>query len=107
MPHSLKVSYKPDNYPDWVSWKEFPDKFSIIGRSQALGTGAIPSARAGFAPRVSLGKPANACDPNSTARSLRRGYSFQVRFNGTGHMMIERFRLHGKTLVEKSRSIER
>jgi hypothetical protein len=105
--HSLTIFYRPDNYPDWVLWKEFPDRFSIIGRSQALGTGAIPSARAGFAPRVPLGKPANACDSNSTSRSLRRGYYFQVRFKGTGHMTIEKFRLHGKTLVEKSRSIER
>jgi hypothetical protein len=105
--HSLKISYRPDNYPDWIPWKEFPDRFSLIGRSQALGAGGLPSARAGFAPRVSLGKPANACDPNSTARSLRRGYYFQVRFRGTGHMMIEKFRLHGQQLIEKSRGIER
>jgi len=105
--HSLKVYYRPDNYPEWVLWKEFPDRFSLIGRSQALGAGGLPSARAGFAPRVSLGKPADACDPNSTARSLRRGYYFQVRFKGTGHMMIEKFRIHGQQLVEKSRSIER
>jgi|SRR5262245_35010828 len=105
--HSLKIYYRPDNYPDWVLWKEFPDRFSLIGRAQALGVGAMPSARAGFAPRVSLGKPQNACDPNSTSRSLRRGYYFQVRFKGTGHMMIEKFRLHGQQLIEKSRAIER
>jgi hypothetical protein len=107
MPHSLSLFYRPDNYPSWVPWKEFPDRFSIIGRSQALKTGAMPSARAGFVPRVSLGKPANACDPNSTTRSLRRGYSFQIRFKGTGHMTIDRFRLHAQQLLEKSRSLER
>jgi hypothetical protein len=104
--HSLSVYYRPDNYPDWVPWKEFPDKFSLIGIKQALGAGGIPSARSGFAPRVSLGKPSNACDPLSTSRSLRRGYRFQVRFKGTGHMTIEMFRIHAQRLVEKSRSIE-
>jgi hypothetical protein len=107
MPHSLTVYYRPDNYPDWIQWKDFPDRFSIIGRSQALDSGAIPSARAGFAPRVPLGKPPNACDPNSTSRNLRRGYFFQVRLKGTGHMTVERFRIHGQLLTEKSRSIER
>jgi len=100
--HTLNVYYRPDNYPDWILWKEFPDRFSIIGKNQALSAGAIPSARAGFAPRVSLGKPPNACDPNSTNRSLRRGFYFQVRFKGTGHMMIEMFRLHAQKLIEKS-----
>lgn len=105
--HSLKVYFRPDNYPDWVLWKDFPDSFSLIGQPQGLQAGGLPSARAGFAPRVPLGKPPNACDPVSTSRRLRRGYHFQIRFKGTGHMMIEMFRLHAQRLVEKSRSIER
>jgi hypothetical protein len=106
MAHSLTVYYRPDSYPDWVLWKEFPDRLSLIGRPQALGTGGVPTARAGFAPRLPLGKPSDACDPDSTNRKLRRGFSFQVRFTGTGHMTFERFRLHAQRLVEKSRSIE-
>jgi len=105
MGHSLTVYYRPDNYPDWVCWKTFPDKFSLIGNPQGLGIGGLPSAQAGFAPRVSLGKPADDCDPN-TNRRLRRGYHFQVKFKGTGHMKIEMFRLHAKILIEKSRAIE-
>ena len=104
--HSLTVYYRPDNYPDWIFWKEFPNRFSLIGMKQALGAGGVPTARAGFAPRVPLGKPPNACDPVSTSRSLRRGYYFQVRFQGVGHMTIAMFRLHAQKLVEKSRSIE-
>ena len=104
--HSLTVYYRPDNYPDWIFWKDFPNRFSLIGVSQALGPGGVPSARAGFTPRVPLGKPPNACDPASTGRSLRRGFRFQVRFKGQGHMQIEMFRLHAQKLVEKSRSIE-
>lgn len=104
--HSLTVYYRPDDFPDWILWKEFPDRFSLIGQPQALGAGGLPVARAGFAPRVPLGKPSNASDPNSTNRSLRRGFHFQVRFVGTGHMAIQMFRLHAQKLVEKSRSIE-
>ena len=104
--HTLKVYYRPDHYPDWVPWKEFLDKFSLIGEPQSLGAGGLPSARAGFAPRIPLGKPPNACDPNTTNRSLRRGFFFQVRFRGTGHMTLHMFRLHAQRLVEKSRSIE-
>jgi hypothetical protein len=104
--HSLKVYYRPDRYPEWIFWKQFTDRFSLIGHPQSLQAGGLPAARAGFAPRVSLGKPPNACDPLSTKRSLRRGYSFQIRFKGSGHMVLNMFRLHAQALVEKSRAIE-
>jgi|SRR5215469_9218201 len=105
MSHSLTVYYRPDNYPDWVLWREFPDEFSLIGTPQALGMGGLPSARAGFAPRVSLGKPQNTSDM-VTKRDLKRGYYFQIRFKGIGHMQIDMFRLHAQTLTEKSRAVE-
>jgi hypothetical protein len=102
--HSLEVYFRPDNFPDWVLWKEYPSgSFTLIGKSSALGAGGIPSARAGFYPRQSFGKPPDTCDSQSTARRLRRGYQFQVRFKGTGHVVIDRFRLHAQKQVEKSR----
>jgi hypothetical protein len=105
MAHSLTIYYRPDSYPDWIPWKEFPDRFSLIGIPQALDSGCLPSARAGFAPRVPLGKPPDDCDGNTTKRRLRRGFFFQVRLKGTGHMTIEKFRLHAQKLVEKSRAV--
>ena len=106
MPHSLTTYFRPDNYPDWVLWREFdPDSFRVIGQLQALTAGGVPSARAGFVPRLSFGKPSDATDPISTNRRLRRGYNFQVRFQGVGHVTIERFRLHAQRLVESSRAI--
>jgi hypothetical protein len=106
MGHSLTVYFRPDSYPDWVLWKDFPDKFSLIGDPQGVGIGGLPSAKAGFSPRVPLGKPPSDCDPVSTNRLLRRGYYFQIRFKGTGYMQIDMFRLHAKTLIEKSRAVE-
>ena len=101
---NLTVYYRPDNFPVWVQWKNFVQQFDIIGEAGALDPGGIPTARAGFAPRVSFGKPSDACDPISTNRRLRRGYHFQVRFVGTGHVVIDRFRIHAQILIESSRA---
>jgi len=101
--HDLIIHYRPDNYPTWVLWREFKDAFDMIGRAGAIDAGGNPTARAGFAPRVPLGKPQNACD-ETTRRNLRRGYDFQVRFSGTGHVVIRKFRLHAQKIVETSRA---
>ena len=68
-----------------------------------IDAGGDATARPGFAPRVSLGKPANDCDP-TTSRKLRRGYDFQIKFSGTGHIVIDRFRLHAQSQIETSRA---
>lgn len=101
--HTLKVAYRPDGYPDWVQWKEFSQWIDIIGSPGKLDIAGIPSARAGFAVRVSLGKPADDCD-RITKRRLRRGYQYQLKFSGTGHVVFDRFRLHAQKLVEKATS---
>jgi hypothetical protein len=99
--HDLQVHYRPDNYPFWVPWKSFSDEFTMVGEIGSIDAGGNPVARAGFAPRVSLGKPGNDCDP-TTGRRLRRGYHFQIKFTGTGHVILDKFRLHAMRLVEKS-----
>lgn len=100
--HTLHISYRPDNYPDWIPWRDFSDQFSLIGDASALGVGGLPNARPGFSPRTSFGKPPNASDSLSTSRNLRRGFNFQVKFTGTGHVVLDRFRLHAQKLVERS-----
>lgn len=99
--HELKVYYRPDQYPIWTLWKDLSGKFEMIGTPGAIDAAGVPTARGGFAPRVPLGKPQNDCDP-TTKRNLRRGFNFQVRFVGTGHVIIDRFRLHCQKLIEKS-----
>lgn len=102
--HTLTIYYRPDNYPDWIPWKEFEGQFSLIGNASSLGVGGIPSARPGFAPRMSLGKPQDRPDDLQTKRNLRRGFNFQVRFVGSGHVVLDRFRLHAQKQVERSRA---
>lgn len=99
--HTIKVSYRPDNYPYWVPWREFVQKFTLIGQAGAIDAGGIPTAKPGFYPRVPLGKPSDDADEN-TSRKLRRGYEFQVRFQGSGHVVLDKFRIHAQKLVEKS-----
>jgi len=101
---SLTVYYRPDNYPDWILWREFTQEFNVIGNVSKLGTGGLPTARPGFAPRISFGKPADEHDRIETGRILRRGYNFQVKFVGIGHVTLDRFRLHAQKLVERYRA---
>ncbi len=100
--HTLKIFYRPDNYPNWVPWREFSQVFSSIGDASMLGTGGLPNARPGFAPRTSFGKPASVSDELATSRNLRRGFNFQVRFVGTGYVVLDRFRIHAQKLTEKA-----
>jgi hypothetical protein len=101
--HTIQVFYRPDDYPEWIPWREFTQKFDIIGKAGSLDIGGVPTARAGFAPRIPFGKPAYACDPTS-GRSLRRGFEFNVKFKGTGYCCFNRFRIHGMKLIEKATS---
>jgi len=103
--HTITVHYRPDNYPNWLPWREMSDQFGlIIANPSALGVGGLPSARPGFYPRTSLGKPQDRKDTTATTRNLRRGFNFQVRFQGTGHVVLDRFRLHAQRLTERSRA---
>lgn len=102
--HTLEIFYRPDNYPDWIPWRKFENQFGLIGDASALGTGGLPNARPGFAPRTSLGKPQDKADNLSTKRNLSRGFNFQVRFVGSGHVVLDRFRLHAQKQVERSRA---
>lgn len=99
--HTLTVSYRPDNYPEFVPWRTIETGLDLIGEPGELDVGGLPLARAGFAPRLSFGKPSEDADPN-TKRRLRLGYEFQVRLQGSGHVIIDRFRLHAQRLIERS-----
>jgi hypothetical protein len=104
--HTLTIYYRPDNYPYWVFWRKFDQKFFNVGKSSAINGGGVPMARANFFPRVSFGKPPDVADRVSTRRNLRRGFEFQIKLSGSGHMVIDRFRLHAQKEIEKSRGTQ-
>jgi hypothetical protein len=102
----MNFYYKPDNYPQWVQWQIFSNRAKLIGTPSTITSGGVPIATAGFAPRLSLGKPPDDYDPTNTSRLLRRGYEFQMKLTGSGHLQIDRLRVHGQRTVERSRGLE-
>lgn len=100
--HSIQTFYRPDDYPEWIPWKQFDARtLQMIGRAGSVDNAGLPTIRAGFRPRISFGKPQNATDKN-TRRNTRRGFQFQVKFKGTGHIVLDRFRLHAQKQVERA-----
>jgi hypothetical protein len=99
----MDVSYKPDNYPNWLPWGKRIN-VDAIGQYQATDpdTGE-PELREGFAPRAKLQKPEYDTD-TTTKRSLRRGYDFQTKFNWTGYIALMRFRIQAQQLIENARA---
>lgn len=103
MSHKLQVDYRPDNYPDWIAWRQFDENdIDMINAPGKLGIGGLPIARGGFFPRLSFGKPQDGGDRQETGRSLRRCYNVQVRFRGNSYLVLDRFRLHAQKLVERA-----
>ena len=98
--NTMQAYYRPDDYPDWIPWNEFPP-LNAIGDAGALALGCIPTLRPGFAPRQTLDKPKMDIDP-TTKRKLTRGFESQVKLTGTGHVVIRKFRLHAQKQTEKS-----
>ena len=78
----------------------------MIGKPGALQAGGTPSGRPGFLPRLKCEKPAYVVDP-TTGRKLTRGYEFQVKFVGLGHVVLDRFRLHAQKQAESPRAVNK
>jgi hypothetical protein len=98
----IRVLYRPDNYPTWLPWDQHD--LGIIGSYGPITPGIVPTMRPGFFPRLTLEKPVNSADTDSTNRLLRRGFEFHVKINWTGHLSIERFRIQAQQLTERGRA---
>ena len=97
----ISVAYLPDNYPTWIPWRNFSGKFGLAGFPGSITPGGVPTATPGFSPRLSLGKPQYQGDFVNTNRNLRRGYRFQLKLNGSGHIQIDQLRVHAQKTVER------
>lgn len=98
----VTVEYKPDDYQSWVPWSSFTIRPGVVGQLGAITPGGVPTAKAGFIPRFTLAKPADDCDSDNSKRLLRRGFKFQTKISGSGHITIDRFRVQAQKLVEKA-----
>jgi hypothetical protein len=96
----LTVTYKPDDYPDWLAWHTFPTFTPLSGGNSGL---VQNTERPAFQPRKTLPKVDEIEDPN-TQRVTRRFYQLLVNFDWIGHMSILRFRLWGHDPAEDSKA---
>ena len=40
--HTMRIYYRPDQYPDWALWREFSQKFFMIGKAGAIDSNGVP-----------------------------------------------------------------
>lgn len=95
----MTVSFRPDQYPQWVTWQNFG---VCAGVQQCSFLGSLPCtifvpAQRLYASRILLPQPPDSCNQLTTpAQPLRLGYEFQFKIQWTGHCRIKKFRIHAK-----------
>lgn len=82
---AFSVSYRSDQYPFWVSWKDWslcaPACYSPATCSQPV------QVQQQYATYKRLPEPGDGCN-TLTGRPMRQGYSFQVKIEWTGHAVL-------------------
>lgn len=97
---TVSVSYRPDQYPDWLTWESYD--IEPINDLNLIDSGEIPTNVEGFSPRHSLSKPSEAFDADTTSRQTTRGYEFQTRINWTGNCALRKHRLVAQGIEERA-----
>jgi hypothetical protein len=98
---AVNVAYRQDENPDWIDWHTL-QPVGPQGDCGEITCGGCPTIKPGFAPRKRFPAPPKDCDEN-TKRDSSRGFEFQARLRGAGHLSIRKFRLHAKNLPEDSK----
>lgn len=94
------IEYKPDQYCEWLPWKDYTlDK---LGTCQQISCGGCPTICYGFYPRRTLPQPEVAYDTDTTHRETLRGYEFQVKISMSGNARIRKTRFIAEDLTEES-----
>lgn len=112
---NASVSYRPDDWPHWVSWLGYDQNHNPISLSKTFNTEtavqegtftSYPNLTDGYYPQVRLPAlipPATSTDPNANTMSqtpMPLGYDFNFQINWTGHARLGRLLVHGLEIVE-------
>lgn len=94
---TLTIKFRPDEYPDWVTWATIRlcasiSQCTLTSTDQFSCTIFKPNART-YAVRIRLPRPPEDCNV-IVGMPLDRGYAFQFRFEGLGHFRLRKFRPH-------------
>jgi hypothetical protein len=98
---TFTISYKPDDYPNWVSWQTFT---LCSTASQCAPTVTppncffMPNARS-YAARLTLPQPQDDCN-GMTGKPMREFHDCQFQLEWSGHCRIRRFFTHIKVQTQ-------
>lgn len=95
----MNVFYKPDDYPEFIPWESYEFDPLDGGNSGFVQNTSRPA----FQPRKTLRKVDRVID-DSTRRETRRFYQLRVKFDWTGHLSLQRFRMFGHDEAESTRA---
>lgn len=98
----ITATYKSDQEPDWQDWCTL-NVISAHGDCRSITCGGVPTIRKGYYPRRTLPQPPDACNPQ-TKKQARRFFEFQTRLTGTGHCLLNKFRLNAIEMPEDPRN---
>jgi hypothetical protein len=93
----INISYKPDQYPNWVPWQTITLCSTVSQCVPSVSPNACfftIDARS-YAARLTVPQPADACN-GMTGKPLREFYDCQFQLTWTGHCRIRRFFTHIK-----------
>lgn len=92
---TFTISYKPDQFPNWIPWQTFTLCSSTSQCNPPIkGCFFTINARS-YAARLTLPQPADACN-GMTGKPAREFYECQFQLQWSGHAQIRRFFTHVK-----------
>jgi hypothetical protein len=74
----FQVYYKPDQWPNWVLWHSWTEKFNPNAKQPDPG----------FRPRIGLPEPSEKVFDKTNDRPLWQGFSFQVKIVSNGGRLL-------------------
>ena len=93
----ITIKFRPDQYPGWITWKQFTVCAQNVSQCQVIAPGVTgcpvwkPYARL-YAPRIMLPKPPSTCVSGMLISKLPTlAHEYQFRIEWTGHLRIRRF----------------
>lgn len=92
---TFKISYKPDQYPNWILWQTFTLCSTVSQCAPSVNACMFVINARSYAARLTLPQPADNCN-GMTGKPIREFHDCQFQIEWTGHATIRRFFTHIK-----------
>jgi hypothetical protein len=91
---SVKIYFKPDQYPAWMPWTTEPICANVSQCSLDGTTCSVFQPKQNqYTARLTIPRPPETCN-TITGKPIDRGYEFQFRFEITGSCRVRKFKAH-------------